>query len=176
MTNVSNMSSNVSFSHPADSEVSQVNEQEELVNLRGSRSRLSRYVDVQIDGNTLYAFHSQGCQLISFEGEERPPRQAEILMALQNLGVNMRGIRGLQNTGKNDYTLYPVDKEIKLLNFDTFDVLGRKAKVLEAPPFTLQIGPRTVDIHITELPLDVEEDELLNKIFTRFNVRASACK
>ncbi|KAL3884466.1 hypothetical protein ACJMK2_024605 [Sinanodonta woodiana] len=141
------------------------NEQEELVNLRGSRSRLSRYFEVQIDGNTLYAFHSQGCQLITFEGQERPPRQAKILMALQNLGVNMKGIRGLQNAGRNDYMLYPVVKEIKLLNFDTFDVLGRKAKVLAAPPFTRQIRPRTVDIHITGLPLDVEEDELLNTIF-----------
>ncbi|KAL3859200.1 hypothetical protein ACJMK2_009429 [Sinanodonta woodiana] len=85
--------------HPVDPEPFNQDE-----NLRGSRSRLSLYFEVQVDGDTLYAYHSRGCQLISFSGEEKPPRQAEILMSLQSLGVNMRGIRGLQNAGRNSYS------------------------------------------------------------------------
>ncbi|KAL3878182.1 hypothetical protein ACJMK2_030551 [Sinanodonta woodiana] len=83
----------------------------------------------------------------------------------------MRGIRGLQNAGKSKYMLYPVAKETKLLNFDKFDVLVKLAQVLEAPPFTRQIGPKTTDFHITSLPLEYDEDELCcSKIYQRFNV------
>ncbi|KAL3891153.1 hypothetical protein ACJMK2_003416 [Sinanodonta woodiana] len=108
--------------HPVDPEP--LNQDD---NLRGSRSKLSLYFEVQLDGDTLYAYHSRGCQLISFSVEEIPPRQAEILMSLQSLEVNMRGIRGLQNAGRNSYMLFPVDKEQKLLNFVKFDVLGKKS-------------------------------------------------
>ncbi|KAL3832777.1 hypothetical protein ACJMK2_024391 [Sinanodonta woodiana] len=160
--------------HPVDPEEPQPQEQEE--NLRGSRSRLSRYFEVQVEGDTLYAFHSRGCQLISFSGVDKPPKQAEILMSLQTLGVNMRGIRGLQNAGKSNYMLYPVAKETKLLKFDKFYVFGKVAHVLEAPTFTRQIGPKTTDIHITGLPIEVDEDELCNKIYQRFNVEAKTSK
>ncbi|KAL3875840.1 hypothetical protein ACJMK2_033751 [Sinanodonta woodiana] len=74
--------------HPVDPEP--LNQDE---NLRGSRSRLSLYFEVQVDGDTLYAYNIRVCQLISFSGEEKSPRQDEILMSLQSLGVNMRGIR-----------------------------------------------------------------------------------
>ncbi|KAL3884943.1 hypothetical protein ACJMK2_025042 [Sinanodonta woodiana] len=92
--------------------------QEPEENLRGSRSRLNKYFEVHVVRNTIYAYHSKGCQLIHFEGEEKPPRQAEILMALQTLQANMKGIRGLHNARKNSFILYPVDRDEKLLNLE----------------------------------------------------------
>ncbi|KAL3872114.1 hypothetical protein ACJMK2_040066, partial [Sinanodonta woodiana] len=60
--------------------------------------------------------------------------------------------------------------------FARFDVLGINALVKEAPPITRQIGPKTTHIHITGLLLDVDEDELCNKILERFNVGARPCQ
>ncbi|KAL3884946.1 hypothetical protein ACJMK2_025045 [Sinanodonta woodiana] len=167
----SSKSSQQGDDHPVDPEP--LNQDE---NLRGSRSRLSLYFEVQVDGDTLYAYHSRECQLISFSGEEKPPRQAEILTSLQSLGVNMWGIRGLQNAGINSYMFYPVDKEQTLLNFVKFDVLGKEALVLKAPPFTRNIGLKTTDIHITGLPLGVEQEELCNKIYMRLGVDSKTSK
>ncbi|KAL3859792.1 hypothetical protein ACJMK2_009986 [Sinanodonta woodiana] len=96
--NQSSQNSHQGSIHPDSPEKPQPQEQEK--NLRGSISRLNRYFETQVEGNTLYAFHSRGCQLIPFSGVEKPPIQAEILMSIQALGVNMRGIRGLQNAGK----------------------------------------------------------------------------
>ena len=130
---------------------------------------------MQIEGNTLYAYHRIGCQLISFEGE-RAPKQAEILAALQAMGTNMHSIKGLQNAGINKYMLYPVDENTPIIDFPYFTVQGRTAHISIAPPFERHIGPKTVDVHITGFPTQIDAIELKNKIYQRLKVHPISLK
>ncbi|KAL3881852.1 hypothetical protein ACJMK2_028244 [Sinanodonta woodiana] len=134
--------------------------------MNGSRSRLHLYFDVVIERNTLLAYHGKGCQLISFAEDGKAPRLAEILAALQAMGTNMSIIQGLQNAGRNRYMLYPIDMTTPILNVGVLDVQGHKAYVTEAPSFEREIGPRTTDVHITGLSLQIDMIELQNKLPT----------
>ncbi|KAL3863342.1 hypothetical protein ACJMK2_005102 [Sinanodonta woodiana] len=90
---------------------------------RGSKSRLHFYFDVHIEGNTLFAYHNKGCQLIECACvEKKKPRQAEILAALQAKGVNMRTIQDLQSVGRKQHMFYPLDLDTPLLDIDSFNI------------------------------------------------------
>ncbi|KAL3881948.1 hypothetical protein ACJMK2_028331 [Sinanodonta woodiana] len=111
----------------------------------------------------------KGRQLISFEGE-KAPKQAEILAALQAMGTDMYSIQGLQNAGINRYILYPIDEDTPILDCPNFKVQWRTAHVSHAPPFERQIGSKVMDIHITGMPMNIDEIELRNKIYQRLSV------
>ena len=74
--------------------------------IRGSRSHLQLYFDVEIVGDILYAFLKKECRFLTFEGD-RISRQGEVLAALQAMGTNMHAISALQNAGRGNicYTL-----------------------------------------------------------------------
>ncbi|KAL3885740.1 hypothetical protein ACJMK2_025783, partial [Sinanodonta woodiana] len=101
-------------------------------------------------------------QLISSEGE-KDPKQAEILAALQAMVTDMYSIQGLQNAGINIYVLYPRDEDIPILDCPNIKVQGRTAHMSTAPFFERQIGPKVVDIHITGLPMNIDDTELREK-------------
>ncbi|KAL3891759.1 hypothetical protein ACJMK2_004008 [Sinanodonta woodiana] len=137
--------------HQPQSEIPHSHEAHQEPSLTGSRSRVHLYFEVVVEGHTRLAYRPPGCQVISFESEEKAPKQAEILAALHAMEVRIYGIAGLQNAGYTRHVLYPIDLSTHSLVCTKIKVKGRTAHVRKIPLFERQIGPKTLDVLISGL-------------------------
>lgn len=131
---------------------------------------MGKYFNTRLETNGLYAYHSKGCQIIDFGEAKQCPGQADILTAMKIEEININDIKGLQNMGRNKYMLYPKDPEVPIIKREDITVKGEKGLILQPSPIFRDIYGRRIDIFISGLPLEINNDELVKKFINKFKV------
>ena len=78
------------------------------------------------------------------------------------MGVEIESIMGLQYAGRNKYTVYPSNQGEYVLEQSEMEICGHKVQIRVADPIVRRVEPRTVNVYISGIPLEMSDEVLYN--------------